>query len=137
MGDEVAICQPSETHQRVRHTQPVVTTTVGQLKRLRDKFDFANSTTTQLHVETTFLLCLPIDLLLRESHTFQRRTDGHVRSKDLRCDRFFEVRKELSRTGRSARTNQHLPFPILCRTHVVTSRFLKRTRQRAIASVWT
>src|SRR5688500_559933 len=51
--------------------------------------------------------------------------------------RFPKMRKQLRRSRRSTRTNQRLPLPILRGAHVITRRFLQRTRERAIAPVRT
>src|SRR5690349_13423766 len=108
---------------------------MGQLERLRNELDLANSTTPKLHVITTLLLGLPIDLLLRQPHAVQRPTHRDIGAKHIRRHRFLELRKQLRRTSRGARTNQRLPFPVLGRTHVITCRLAERTRERTIAPV--
>src|ERR1051326_4044956 len=66
LRDELAIRQSSKTHQRVRHAQPIIAPAMGQLQRLRNKFNLANPTASELHVVAALLLRLPIDLLFRE-----------------------------------------------------------------------
>ena len=42
LRDEPPIGQTPQTHERVRHVQPIVTSAVRKLKRLRDKLNFTN-----------------------------------------------------------------------------------------------
>src|SRR5688572_22351618 len=135
--DELPIRQTPKTHKRVRHAQPIVTTAVRELKRLRNKLNLTNPAPAQLHVETTLLLRLPIDLLFRQPHTLERETHRNIRTKNMRRHRFPKLRKQFRRSGRSARTDQRLPLPILRGTHVITRRFCQRTRECAIAPVRT
>src|ERR1044072_9196879 len=128
---EAAIGEPAETDERMRHAYPVVATAVSKLKRLRDELDFANAAATEFHVEATLLLDLSIDLLLRETHARERPAHRNIRTKNRRRNRCFESRKELCRSDCGARANQCLSFPGLRVVHVVTHRFLQRTRQRA------
>src|SRR3954451_7855295 len=80
--DEGTICETPETHERMRHTQPIVATTVGELERLRNELDLANAAATEFHIEAALLLCLSIDLLLRKTNTRERTADRDVRTKD-------------------------------------------------------
>ena len=71
-GDEGAVGEPAQAHERVRHAQPVVAATVGQLQRLRDKFDLTDAAAAELDVVTALLFSLAIDLLFREPDAGER-----------------------------------------------------------------
>src|ERR1043165_5414221 len=135
MRDEATIGEPAETHERVRHAQPLVAPAMRELQRLRDELDLANAATTEFHVEAALLLDLPIDLLFGEPHTRERTAHAYVRTEYCRRHRFLEAREQFDGTSGGARANQRLAFPVLCGLQVVTLGFLQRTRERAVAPV--
>src|SRR5882762_9469366 len=110
---------------------------MGQLKRLRDEFDFSYSASLQFHVEPSrAALDLTIDFLFGQPHTSQCIFYGSVRTVNVFLNRGSESRKKLVGTCRSATANQSLAFPCLRSLFVVLQNLIKRTRQRTIATVW-
>src|SRR6185369_7789114 len=82
-----------------------------------------------------FLFDLAIDLLFSQPHALQRAAHTHIRTKHSGSDSFLEAREQFHRTGRSARANQSLSFPVLRGVQVITHRFLQRTSECSIAAV--
>jgi hypothetical protein len=78
LGNQIPISKPTQTDQRVGRSQPFVTTSVRQLKRLRDKLNFPDSASMQLYVKTSLSFAMSINLLFGKSHASQRSCDGDV-----------------------------------------------------------
>ena len=135
--NEIAVGQPSQTYQRVRHAQPFVATSVGQLQRLRDELNFPNSASLKFHVEAVIsAFDVSIDLLLGQPNTGERIFDRNIGPVDIVFTRSGKPRKKRAGTGRGAAANQSLKFPGLRGFAVVLQRLIKRTSERAVAAVW-
>src|SRR6185436_19595188 len=136
LRDEAAIGEPAETDERVRHAQPLITPAMGQLKRLRDELDLADSAAAKFHIESALLLDLPIDLLFDQTNAFKCAAHRDVSSEDVRRRGFLELCEKLPGTRCRTRTDQSLAFPVLRRAHVITDGFVERTCERAVTAVW-
>src|SRR5205085_10644051 len=95
--DECAVCEPTETDERVRRVlQPLIMTAVRELQSLRDELDLAYAAAPEFDVEAVRLLCvLAINLLLRQPHILERLRDCARMRIDARAHTFGEARKEL------------------------------------------
>src|SRR5258708_37036561 len=69
--NKAAVAKPDEADKRVRCTQPPVIATIGELQRLCDELDLANTAPAELYVETTSVLQLSIDLFFRTPNVFK------------------------------------------------------------------
>ena len=79
LADQVSVAESRKRDQCVVSAKPAIVTSVGNLQRLRNKLDLANTAAAKLHIESALGLSIRVDHLLRSANTTERALDRDVR----------------------------------------------------------